>query len=46
MNKIYKRPELEVKSFGIKESILATDLFSQPEFDEDWEDTDSTGEQG
>ena len=37
MNK-YVKPELDVKMFGIKEDLLATDLTSIPEWDEEWDD--------
>ena len=48
MNKNYKRPELEVKSFAIKESIMDGDLLSNPTWDDEWDDknTSSTVNQG
>ena len=43
MNKAYKRPELELNSFGIKESIMAGELLSNPTWDDEWdEETSST----
>lgn len=46
MNKNYKRPELEVKSFGLKENILGSDLFSQPEYDDEWDTGNTNGTEG
>ena len=38
MNKAYNSPELELKSFGIKESVMAGELLSNPTWDDEWDE--------